>query len=58
MELIVEFISIAGLVFILFKRILGKNKLPIRTQEQVLRDSSYPEDNRMPSDFWGLKPPI
>lgn len=36
----------------------GKNKLPIRTQEQVLRDSSYPEDNRMPSDFWGLKPPI
>ena len=36
----------------------GKNKLPIRTQEQVLRNSGYPEDNRMPDDFWGLKPPM
>ena len=34
------------------------NKLPVRTQEQVLRDSGYPEDNRMPDDFWGLKPPL
>jgi hypothetical protein len=32
--------------------------LPIRTQEQVLRDSGYPEDNRTPDNFWGLKPPM
>ena len=36
----------------------GKNKLPIRTQEQVWRNSGYPEDKRMPDDFWGLKPPM
>lgn len=35
-----------------------KNKLPVRSQERVLRDSGYPEDNRMPDDFWGLKPPL
>ena len=34
------------------------NSLPVRTQEQVLRDSGYPEDNRMPDNFWGLKPPM
>jgi len=28
-------------------------KLPIRTQEQILRDSQYPENNAMPSNFWG-----
>jgi hypothetical protein len=32
--------------------------LPVRTQEQVLRDSGYPEDNRMHDNFWGLKPPL
>ena len=32
--------------------------LPVRTQEQVLRDSGYPEDNRTPDNFWGLKPPM
>ena len=36
----------------------GKNKLPIRGQEQVLRDSGFPEVNKMPNNFWGLKPPL
>ena len=36
----------------------SKNKLPIRTQEQVLLDSGYPEVNDMPNNFWGLKPPL
>lgn len=34
------------------------SSLPVRTQEQVLRDSGYPEDNRTPDNFWGLKPPM
>lgn len=33
-------------------------KLPVRTQEQVLRDSAYPQFNKMYSNFWGLKPPL
>ena len=32
--------------------------LPVRTQEQVLRDSGYPEDNKTHDNFWGLKPPL
>ena len=36
----------------------NKNQLPVRTQEQVLRDSGYPEDNKMHDNFWGLKPPL
>jgi hypothetical protein len=36
----------------------GVNKLPIRNQEQVLRDGGFPEVNKMPNDFWGLKPPL
>lgn len=32
--------------------------LPVRTQEQVLRDSGYPATNTMPDDHWGLKPPM
>lgn len=32
--------------------------LPVRSQEQVLRDSAYPANNKMPTDFWGLKPPL
>lgn len=32
--------------------------LPVRTQEQVLRDSAYPSVNRMPDNFWGLKPAL
>ena len=34
----------------------GRDKLPVRSQEQILRDSGYPEENKMPSDFWGLRP--
>lgn len=31
--------------------------LPVRTQEQILRDSAYPSTNEMPPNFWGLTPP-
>jgi hypothetical protein len=31
--------------------------LPVRTQEQVLRDSDYPDKQNF-NDFWGLKPPL
>lgn len=30
--------------------------LPIRTQEQILRDSAYPAVNKVPANFWGLDP--
>lgn len=33
-------------------------KLPVRSQEQILRDAAYPEKNKMDEDFWGLKPPL
>jgi hypothetical protein len=33
-------------------------EMPVRTQEQVLRDSAYPPINKMPANFWGLKPPM
>ena len=29
-----------------------------RTQEQILRASAYPEDNTVPHNFWGTKPPV
>jgi hypothetical protein len=29
----------------------------VRTQEQILRDSSYPKENKTPKNWWGLKPP-
>lgn len=32
--------------------------LPVRSQEQILRDSAYPQNNKMDPDFWGLKPPL
>jgi hypothetical protein len=32
--------------------------LPVRTQEQILRDSDYPSTNQMPNNFWGLRPPL
>lgn len=32
--------------------------MPVRTQEQILRDSAYPSVNRMHPNFWGLKPPM
>ena len=31
-----------------------RNELPIRSQEQILRDSAYPSTNKMPDNFWGL----
>jgi hypothetical protein len=31
--------------------------LPVRTQEQILRDSAYPSKHEMDQDFWGLRPP-
>ena len=34
----------------------GKDTLPVRSQEQILRDSSYPILNEYPKNFWGLKP--
>ena len=38
------------------------DELPIRTQEEILRDSAYPVFNikptKMPDNFWGLKPPV
>jgi hypothetical protein len=33
------------------------NNLPVRTQEQILRDSGYPAINKEPPNFWGLIPP-
>lgn len=33
------------------------NNLPVRNQEQILRDSGYPAVNREPANFWGLIPP-
>ena len=33
-----------------------RNQLPIRGQEQILRDRGYPDVNVMPKNFWGLKP--
>ena len=35
----------------------GGFNLPVRTQEQILRDSAYPDKNTMPKNFWGLRPP-
>lgn len=29
----------------------------IRSQEQILRDSAYPKENKTPDNWWGLKPP-
>jgi hypothetical protein len=34
----------------------GRESLPVRTQEQILRDSAYPDEMRMPPNFWGLRP--
>lgn len=32
--------------------------MPVRSQEQVLRDSAYPSTNEVPANHWGLKPPL
>ena len=29
----------------------------VRSQEQILRDSAYPKENKMPDNWWGMKPP-
>jgi hypothetical protein len=36
---------------------IGREKLPIRNQEQICRDSGYPPNNKMPDNFWGLSVP-
>ncbi len=42
----------------------GMWDLPVRSQEQILRDSAFPsqEENaihyKIPGNFWGLKPPV
>ena len=39
----------------------NNSQLYVRTQEQILRDSAYPEYNvipdKIPDNFWGLRPP-
>jgi hypothetical protein len=34
------------------------HNLPVRTQEQVLRDGQYPQSKKMSNDFWGLRPAL
>ena len=34
----------------------NRDILPVRTQEQIIRDSAYPTTNAMPANFWGLTP--
>jgi hypothetical protein len=34
------------------------HNLPIRSQEQVLRDSAYPSSKQMAEDYWGLRPAL
>jgi len=33
------------------------NNLPVRTQEEILRASGYPAQNKEPDNFWGSMPP-
>ena len=33
----------------------GRDNLPIRTQEDIIRSSAY--GSKMPNNFWGMKPP-
>lgn len=40
-----------------FYRKLHPNKADLRTQEQIIRDSAFPKDNRYAPDYWGGKPP-
>lgn len=30
----------------------------VRSQEQILRDGAYPDEPKMPPNFWGLRPPL
>ena len=34
------------------------HNLPVRSQEQVFKDSVYPHSNKMYEDYWGLKPAL
>jgi hypothetical protein len=34
------------------------HNLPVRTQEQVLRDSQYPSSKKMYDDYWNLRPAL
>jgi len=34
----------------------NNTNLPVRTQYQILLDSAYPSVNKMPNNFWGLRP--
>ena len=36
---------------------LGRDKLPIRSQETILRESGFPEENIVPKNFWGMAVP-
>lgn len=36
----------------------GLEKLPVRTQEQIIRDSAYTDDSMMHKNHWGFKPPV
>lgn len=31
---------------------------PVRSQEEILRASAFPEQNITPENFWGMKPPL
>ena len=35
----------------------GRDRYPVRTQEQILVDSGYPSEDKMPDNFWGLAIP-
>lgn len=35
----------------------GKDELPVRTQEDIIRSGAYPKTNNMPENFWGMRPP-
>lgn len=35
----------------------GGWEMPVRSQEDILRASAYPEVNAQPANFWGGKPP-
>ncbi len=35
----------------------GRDRFPVRTQEEILIDSGYPETDKMPENFWGMAVP-
>jgi len=36
---------------------LNNEMPPVRSQEQILKESAYPSTNIEPTNFWGLRPP-